>query len=112
MDNKVQINFNKGVSLKAFDNKSQKQKRIAQASNSNSFVLDSLQPAQIIKLEYSLNDGTTKTNYIAAKSAHPCSLTICKQWTVSILISFVLTAICIKAAMAFVSKVIVTKKHW
>ena len=52
VDNKVQINFNKGVTLKAFDNKSQIQKRIAQVSNSNSFVLDSLQPAQIIKLEY------------------------------------------------------------
>ena len=82
VDNKVQINFNKGVSLKAFDNKSQKQKRIAQASNSNSFVLDSLQPAQIIKLEYSLNDGTTKTNYIAAKSASTGTINVYFNHTV------------------------------
>ncbi|MFT3920056.1 phospholipase D-like domain-containing protein [Cloacibacterium sp.] len=82
VDNKVQINFNKGVSLKAFDNKSQMQKRIAQVSNSNSFVLDSLQPAQIIKLEYSLNDGTTKTNYIAAKSASTGTINVYFNHTV------------------------------
>ena len=81
-DNKVQINFNKGVSLKAFDNKSQTLKRIAQFSNSNSFVLDSLQPAQIIKLEYSLNDGTTKTNYIAAKSASTGTINVYFNHTV------------------------------
>jgi hypothetical protein len=82
VDNKVQINFNKGVTLKAFDNKSQIQKRIAQVSNSNSFVLDSLQPAQIIKLEYSLNDGTTKTNYIAAKSASTGTINVYFNHTV------------------------------
>ena len=81
-DNKVQINFNKGVSLKAFDNKSQLQKRIAQGSNSNSFILDSLQPAQIIKLEYSLYDGTTKTNYIAAKSASTGTINVYFNHTV------------------------------
>lgn len=82
VDNKIQINFNKGVSLKAFDNKTQIQKRIAQFSNSNSFVLDSLQPAQIIKLEYSLNDGTTKTSYIASKSASTGTINVYFNHTV------------------------------
>ena len=71
-DNKIEVTFNKGVSLKAFDNKTQTQKRIAQELNQTSFVLDSLNPAQVIKLEYTFNDDTsrtTKANYIVAKSA-------------------------------------------
>ena len=64
-DNKIEVTFNKGVSLKAFDNKTQK--RIAQELNQNTFVLDSLNPAQVIKLEYTFNDDTSRTakaNYI------------------------------------------------
>ena len=71
-DNKIEVTFNKGVSLKAFDNKTQTKKRIAQEINQTSFVLDSLNPAQIIKLEYTFNDDTSriaKANYIVAKSA-------------------------------------------
>lgn len=71
-DNKIEVTFNKGVSLKAFDNKTQTQKRIAQELNQNTFVLDSLNPAQVIKLEYTFNDDTSRTakaNYIVAKSA-------------------------------------------
>ena len=66
-DNKIEVTFNKGVSLKAFDNKTQTQKRIAQELNQNTFVLDSLNPAQVIKLEYTFNDDTSRTakaNYI------------------------------------------------
>ena len=71
-DNKIEVTFNKDVSLKAFDGKTQTQKRIAQAVNQNTFVLDSLNPAQVIKLEYTFNDDTSRTakaNYIVAKSA-------------------------------------------
>ena len=71
-DNKIEVTFNKGVSLKAFDNKTQTKKRISQELNQNTFVLDSLNPAQVIKLEYTFNDDTSRTakaNYIVAKSA-------------------------------------------
>ncbi len=71
-DNKIEVTFNKDVSLKAFDGKTQTQKRIGQAVNQNTFVLDSLNPAQVIKLEYTFNDDTSRTakaNYIVAKSA-------------------------------------------
>ena len=71
-DNKIEVTFNKGVSLKAFDNKTQTQKRVARNLNQNTFVLDSLNPAQVIKLEYTFNDDTSRTakaNYIVAKSA-------------------------------------------
>lgn len=71
-DNKIEVTFNKGVSLKAFDNKTQTTKRVARDLNQNTFVLDSLNPAQVIKLEYTFNDDTSRTakaNYIVAKSA-------------------------------------------
>lgn len=71
-DNKIEVTFNKGVSLKAFDDKTQTTKRVARDLNQNTFVLDSLNPAQVIKLEYTFNDDTSRTakaNYIVAKSA-------------------------------------------
>ena len=71
-DNKIEVTFIKDVSLKAFDGKTQTHKRIAQAVNQKTFVLDSLNPAQVIKLEYTFNDDTSRTakaNYIVAKSA-------------------------------------------
>ncbi|PPZ91316.1 hypothetical protein C3729_07730 [Cloacibacterium normanense] len=71
-DNKIEVTFNKGVSLKAFDNKTQTTKRVARDLNQNTFILDSLNPAQVIKLEYTFNDDTSRTakaNYIVAKSA-------------------------------------------
>ena len=60
-DNKIEVTFNKGVSLKAFDIKTQTQKRVARDLNQNTFVLDSLNPAQVIKLEYTFNDDTSRT---------------------------------------------------
>ncbi|MCZ4354960.1 hypothetical protein O4H61_20875, partial [Roseovarius aestuarii] len=54
-DNKIEVTFNKGVSLKAFDIKTQTTKRFARDLNQNTFILDSLNPAQVIKLEYTFN---------------------------------------------------------
>lgn len=72
LDNKIEVQFNKQVTPKAFNAKTFSAKRLNQSlANQNTFVLDSLNPSEFIKLDYTLNDdpsNTIQSKYIAAKS--------------------------------------------
>ena len=72
LDNKIEVQFNKQVTPIAFNAKTFSAKRLKQSlANQNTFVLDSLNPSEFIKLDYTLNDdpsNTIQSKYIAAKS--------------------------------------------
>lgn len=85
LNNKIEVKFNKGVTVKAFDNKTHAIKKLNQLSNQNTYVLDSLSPSQIIKLEYAFNDNSSfiQSDYIAAKSLSSGTINVYFNHTVN-----------------------------
>lgn len=84
LDNKIEVQFNKQATPLAFNAKTQTAKRINKAlASQNTYILDSLKPAEIIKLEYTLeNDNSTRTKYIAARSASTGTINVYFNHTV------------------------------
>lgn len=71
LDDKIEVQFNNASPI-SYNSKSFSDRKLRRASTSlNTFVLDSIKPAEFIKLEYTLNDdpsNTIQSKYIAARS--------------------------------------------